>query len=169
MATHQHWLYRPEQPPWPAARPPRWLPMPMLLVTGLLVPLAAIAGLEQTPQVRPQQPPLQDPSQIRLPLIETLPQSIERRRAFPFQANCDGNTKEMLACLWQRRDQQDQRLASLLTNAEDLELWRGVRQRLCRRAAARGAGGSIAPLLGLECELELNATLLRQISGPLVP
>lgn len=106
---------------------------------------------------------------LSLELIETLPQSIELRRVFPFQPNCNGNTKEMLACLWQQRDRQDQRLQTLLGSATELELWRGVRQRLCRRAAERGAGGSIAPLLGLECELALTTTLLDQIALPARP
>lgn len=106
------------------------------------------------------------PRGLSLELIETLPQSIDLRSRFPFAPNCNGNTKEMLACLWRQRDRQDQRLQSRLGGSSELELWRAVRQRVCRRAAERGAGGSIAPLLGLECELALNTTLLDQIGTP---
>ena len=127
---------------------------------------AAAAAASQAPSAKPA---AALPRTLSLELIETLPQSIELRRSFPFAPNCNGNTKEMLACLWRQRDRQDQRLQALLGSATELELWRGVRQRLCRRAAERGAGGSIAPLLGLECELALTTTLLDQIALPSRP
>jgi hypothetical protein len=77
------------------------------------------------------------------PPLETLAASIQRRLAFPFQPDCQGNTQEIVACLWQRRDRQDQRLATLLGSAEALETWRGARAAACRRSAERGSGGSI--------------------------
>ncbi len=107
--------------------------------------------------------------QLSLELLETLPESIALRRQFPFRPDCNGNTKEMLACLWRQRDRQDQRLQPLLGGPQELERWRAVRQRVCRRAAEKGSGGSIAPLLGLECELALNTSLLSQITTALVP
>jgi hypothetical protein len=138
----------------------------LLLVLLMALPAFAASPPAPSPSGSAAAPP---PRTLSLELIETLPQSIELRRSFPFAPNCNGNTQEMRACLWRQRDRQDQRLQTLLGSATELELWRGVRQRLCRRSAERGAGGSIAPLLGLECELALTTTLLDQIASPLLP
>jgi len=99
---------------------------------------------------------------------ENLSQSIHRRKEFPFPARCDGNTQEMVACLWQRRDRSDLRLRKLLGNEQVLEHWRAARLAVCRRSSERGAGGSIQPLLWLGCENALNATLIEQITSPLL-
>jgi len=99
---------------------------------------------------------------------ESLSQSIQRRKDFPFPARCDGNTQEMVACLWQRRDRSDLRLRKLLSNEQVLEHWRAARLAVCRRSSERGAGGSIQPLLWLGCENALNATLTEQITSPLL-
>ncbi len=40
---------------------------------------------------------------------ESLGQSIQRRQEFPFPARCEGNTQEMVACLWQQRVTNRQR------------------------------------------------------------
>jgi hypothetical protein len=99
---------------------------------------------------------------------ESLSESIQRRREFPFKPRCDGNTQEMVACLWQERDRDDLRLRHLLRDEQHLEGWRQARLAVCRRAADRGAGGSIRPLLWLECENALNSTLIEQITSPLL-
>jgi hypothetical protein len=99
---------------------------------------------------------------------ESLSESIQRRREFPFKPRCDGNTQEMVACLWQERDRDDLRLRHLLSDEQHLEGWRQARLAVCRRAADRGAGGSIRPLLWLECENALNSTLIEQITSPLL-
>ena len=99
---------------------------------------------------------------------ESLSQSIQRRREFPFPARCDGNTQEMVACLWQRRDRGDLRLRRLLGNENTLERWRTARLAVCHRSSERGAGGSIQPLLWLGCENNLNTTLIEQITSPLL-
>jgi hypothetical protein len=99
---------------------------------------------------------------------ESLSQSIQRRREFPFPPRCDGNTQEMVACLWQRRNHGDLRLRRLLGNEQELERWRATRLAVCRGSAERGAGGSIQPLLWLGCENALNSTLIEQITSPLL-
>lgn len=99
---------------------------------------------------------------------ESLSQSIQRRKDFPFPARCDGNTQEMVACLWQERDRGDLRLRKLLGNEQALERWRAARLTVCRRSSERGAGGSIQPLLWLGCESALNTTLIEQITSPLL-
>jgi len=99
---------------------------------------------------------------------ESLSQSIQRRREFPFPTRCDGNTQEMVACLWQRRDRGDLRLRRLLGNENTLERWRTARLAVCHRSSERGAGGSIQPLLWLGCENNLNTTLIEQITSPLL-
>lgn len=99
---------------------------------------------------------------------ERLNESIQRRQEFPFPARCDGNPQEMVACLWQRRDRGDLRLRKLLGNEQVLEHWRAARLAVCRRSNERGAGGSIQPLLGLSCENALNATLIEDITSPLL-
>jgi len=99
---------------------------------------------------------------------ESLSQSIQRRQEFPFPPRCDGNTQEMVACLWQRRNHGDLRLRKLLGNEQELERWRATRLAVCRGSAERGAGGSIQPLLWLGCENALNSTLVEQITSPLL-
>jgi hypothetical protein len=99
---------------------------------------------------------------------ESLSQSIQRRQEFPFTPLCDGNTQEMVACLWQRRNHGDLRLRKLLGNEQELERWRATRLAVCRGSAERGAGGSIQPLLWLGCENALNSTLVEQITSPLM-
>jgi hypothetical protein len=101
-------------------------------------------------------------------ITENLSQSIQRRKDFPFPARCDGNTQEMVACLWQRRDRGDLRLRRLVGNEQALEHWRAARLAVCRRSAERGSGGSVQPLLWLGCENALNATLIEQITSPLL-
>ena len=100
---------------------------------------------------------------------ETLAQSIERRRVFPFRPNCEGNTQELVACLWQRRDQLDGRLLELLGGSQELEGWRSARHGVCRRPAERGLGGSIRPILWFSCENALNTSLLQQLTPRLGP
>lgn len=134
----------------------------------LAAPAAAPAAGPSAPVApagAPAGAPIAAPAQAPL---ETLAESIQRRLAFPFQPDCQGNTQEIVACLWQRRDRQDQRLATLLGSAEALEAWRGARAAACRRSAERGSGGSIQPILGLGCENALNATLIQQTAGPLL-
>jgi hypothetical protein len=111
--------------------------------------------------------PLTTPQQPETLQLETLQQSIQRRQAFPFRADCNGNTQEMAACLWQQRDQTDQRLLPLLGGSLPLERWRSVRHAVCERSAQRGQGGSIVPILWLTCDNALNATLLEQLTTPL--
>ena len=100
---------------------------------------------------------------------DSLRQSVQQLRQFPFRADCDGNTQEMVACLWQQRNQEDATLGPLLGSPALLEQWRASRRKVCERAAARAQGGSIHPLVWLGCENGLNAVLIRQISRPLVP
>jgi len=38
---------------------------------------------------------------------DSLEQSVEQLRRFPFQPECDGNTQEIVACLWRQRNQDD--------------------------------------------------------------
>ncbi|MFM7674068.1 MAG: hypothetical protein ACKO5F_00395 [Synechococcus sp.] len=95
---------------------------------------------------------------------ETLQQSIQRRQAFPFTPNCSGNTQEMAAYLWQQRNQTDQRLLPLLGGAPPLERWRSERRAVCERSAQRAAGGSLLPVLWLQCENNLNEALLQQFT-----
>lgn len=82
---------------------------------------------------------------------DSLQKSKEMRKQFPFQANCNGNTQEMVACLWERRNREDGVLGSLL----------GV--------AKKGEGGSIHPILWLRCENGMNRELLRLLKQPLFP
>jgi hypothetical protein len=124
----------------------------LALAMGLVYPSAGAESPGSTPA-----------SEVR----ESLSQSIQRRREFPFPPRCDGNTQEMVACLWQRRDRGDLRLRKLLGNEQELERWRATRLVVCRGSAERGAGGSIQPLLWLGCENALNATLIEQITTPL--
>ena len=122
---------------------PRLL-LPLLLVTAL-VPLRAQA------------------------VDDSLHQSIQDLRSFPFRPDCNGNTQEIVACLWHRRNLDDATLGPLLGGSTLLEQWRISRRRVCGRAAAKAEGGSIHPIIWLRCENSLNATLIRQIRQPLVP
>jgi hypothetical protein len=112
---------------------------------------------------------LSAPTRLAAQSPETLPQSIERRRAFPFRPNCEVNTQQLVACLWQRRDQLDGRLLELLGGSRELEGWRSVRHGVCRRPAERGRGGSIGSLLWFSCENALNTTLLQQLTPGVGP
>ncbi|MEA5424298.1 hypothetical protein [Synechococcus sp. CCY9202] len=128
---------------------------------SLIAAFALFSGLAGWAQ------PLTTPQQKETLQQETLQQSIQRRQAFPFRPDCNGNTQEMAACLWQERDQADQRLLPLLGGSLPLERWRSVRHAVCERSAQRSQGGSILPILWLTCENELNATLLQQLTTPL--
>ncbi len=99
---------------------------------------------------------------------DTLQGSLEMRRQFPFQANCDGNTQEMVACLWERRNREDRVLGSLLEEEGRLEQWRASRRKVCEVVAQKGLGGSIHPILWLDCENGLNRSLLRLLKQPLL-
>jgi hypothetical protein len=99
---------------------------------------------------------------------ESLGQSRERLRHFPFQPDCGGNTQEMVACLWEQRNQADAALAKPLGTPEVLERWRSSRRQVCRQAAEKARGGSIHPIVWLSCENQLNKELLRQIRRPLL-
>ena len=99
---------------------------------------------------------------------ESLSQSRERLLRFPFQPDCGGNTQELVACLWQRRNEADTTLAGLLGKPELLEQWRSSRRQVCRQAAQKAMGGSILPIVWLSCENGLNKELLRQIRRPLL-
>jgi hypothetical protein len=98
---------------------------------------------------------------------DSLRQSRERLRDFPFQPDCGGNTQEMVACLWERRNQGDAALEDLLGSPALLEPWRSSRRSVCRQAARKAQGGSLHPIVWLSCENALNRELLRQIRRPL--
>jgi len=97
---------------------------------------------------------------------DTLAQSMQRLKDFPFTANCEGNTQEMVACLWQQRNQADLRLRQRLGSDRLLEAWRRNRADVCDVAAQPMANGSIVPLVTLGCENALNATLRKQLQPP---
>jgi uncharacterized protein YecT (DUF1311 family) len=99
---------------------------------------------------------------------DTLQHSRNQLQHFPFQPNCDGNTQEMVACLWKRRNQADANLARLLDKPELLEQWRASRRLVCGQAAGKARGGSIYPIVWLSCEDSLNQELLRQLGRPLL-
>jgi hypothetical protein len=120
---------------------------------GLVVFAGTAQALEATPAKAPD---------------DTLNESRELLRQFPFTPNCDGNTQEMVACLWQRRNQQDGALMRALANSQTLEQWRSSRRKACEVAAAKAKGGSVYPIVWLSCEIALNKELLRQISRPLL-
>jgi hypothetical protein len=107
------------------------------------------------------------PSPVRA-ANDTLQESQDLRKQFPFQAKCDGNTQEMVACLWERRNREDQVLGTLLGEAARLEQWRASRRRVCEVGAQKGLGGSIHPILWLRCENGLNLELLRLLKQPLL-
>jgi len=100
---------------------------------------------------------------------DTLRQSTQQLQRFPFQPDCDGNTQEIVACLWRQRNQDDKTLQHLLGSSALLERWRATRRQVCERAAAKAEGGSIHPIIWLGCEHKLNAALIKEISQPLVP
>jgi uncharacterized protein YecT (DUF1311 family) len=137
-------------PPLPQL-PPRLLP-PLLLGATLLAPgpLAPLAA-----------PPARAAD-------DTLPQSVQQLRRFPFQPNCAGNTQEIVACLWQQRNRGDATLQRLLGSVELREQWRASRRRVCERVAAKAEGGSIQPIVWLSCENALNTTLIDQLRKPLL-
>jgi len=154
-----------------------WLGRPMapistslaLLALGLVCPAAGAEGVGPKSAgalAIPGTASAEAPPASEAP--ESLSQSIQRRQEFPFPPRCDGNTQEMVACLWQRRNHGDLRLRKLLGNEQELERWRATRLAVCRGSAERGAGGSIQPLLWLGCENALNSTLVEQITSPLL-
>jgi uncharacterized protein YecT (DUF1311 family) len=100
---------------------------------------------------------------------DTLRQSVQQQQRFPFRPDCDGNTQEIVACLWRQRNQDDATLQRLLGSSALLEHWRSSRRQVCERAAAKAEGGSIHPIVWLSCENKLSADLIREISQPLVP
>lgn len=99
---------------------------------------------------------------------DTLGQSQQLLRQFPFQPNCDGNTQEMVACLWRTRNQADTMLLRLLGDGARLERWRAGRRQVCEIAAEKAKGGSVHPIVWLSCENALNKELLRQLRRPLL-
>lgn len=99
---------------------------------------------------------------------DTLSQSQVQQRQFPFAPNCRGNTQEIVACLWQRRNQADQSLQTLLGERARLERWRSGRRQVCEIAAEKAKGGSVQPIVWLSCENALNKELLRQVRRPLL-
>ena len=98
---------------------------------------------------------------------DRLQQSERQLSQFPFRPNCAGNNQEIVACLWQRRNQADLKLKALLRSPALLKQWRSSRRQLCAKAAANAEGGSMYPLVALGCENSLNNTLMEQISRPL--
>jgi hypothetical protein len=102
------------------------------------------------------------------PRADSLRQSQDLLRRFPFAPNCNGNTQEMVACLWERRNREDRVLGALLGETERLEQWRASRRRVCEVVAQKGVGGSIHPILWLSCENGLNRELLRLLKQPLL-
>nr|WP_254217274.1 lysozyme inhibitor LprI family protein [Synechococcus sp. CCY 9618] len=129
--------------------------------SGLLLWALAAAALLPLPALAASPPVTSAP-----PPPETLQQSIERFRAFPFRPDCGGTTQEIAACLWSRRNQDDRRLLELM-DVGTLEPWRAGRRRACEWVAAKAEGGSLLPILWFECENALNQTLLRQLTVPL--
>ena len=127
---------------------PRFVALTLALMGGaLLMPAAGAA-------------PLKAPA-------ETLQQSVQDLKAFPFKPNCDGNTQEIVACLWLRRNQDDAKLKRLLGSPALLEQWRAMRKQVCGKAAAKAEGGTIQPIVWVGCDNALNAALLKQITEPL--
>jgi hypothetical protein len=100
---------------------------------------------------------------------DTLRRSVQQLQQFPFQPDCEGNTQEIVACLWRQRNQGDATLQQLLGSPALLERWRTSRRQVCERAARKAEGGSIHPIVWLSCENKLTAALLREIDQPLLP
>jgi len=71
---------------------------------------------------------------------DSLRQSVQRLQQCPFRPDCDGNTQEMVACLWRQRNQEDATLQRLLASSALLERWRASRRQACERAAAKAEG-----------------------------
>ncbi len=128
----------------------------LALISALLTSAALLTG-----------PADAAPAKTKAP-DDTLQQSVQGLKQFPFRPNCDGNTQEIVACLWQRRNQQDSRLQRQLGSSSLLEQWRRTRRQVCAKAAAKAEGGSMQPIVGLSCENTLNAALQEQISQPLL-
>lgn len=99
---------------------------------------------------------------------DSLETSQRQLHHFPFAPNCSGNTQEMVACLWQRRNQADAALVPLLGTRDLLEQWRLNRRQVCGLAATKAQGGSVHPIVWLSCENALNKELLRQMQRPLL-
>jgi hypothetical protein len=78
---------------------------------------------------------------------DSLDQSVQQLRRFPFQPDCDGNTQKIVACLWRQRNQNDATLQRLLGSSALLEQWRTNRRQVCERAATKAEGGSIHPII----------------------
>ena len=100
---------------------------------------------------------------------DSLDQSVQQLRRFPFQPDCDGNTQKIVACLWRQRNQNDATLQRLLGSSALLEQWRTNRRQVCERAATKAEGGSIHAIIWLGWENKLNAALIKEIDQPLVP
>jgi len=124
--------------------------VPLLLLAPLVISAVLIPGSAQAAD-------------------DSLNQSVQQLRRFPFQPDCDGNTQEIVACLWRQRNQNDVTLQRQLGSSALLEQWRTSRRQVCERAAAKAEGGSIHPIVWLGCENKLNAALIKEISQPLVP
>jgi hypothetical protein len=105
------------------------------------------------------------PASSLSPPPESLQQSIQRLRAFPFRPDGNGNTQEIVVCLWRQRNQADLRLREL-TDAGTLEPWRTSRRRACEQVTARAEGGTLLPILWFTCDNALNRTLLKQLTTP---
>ncbi|MFM1798765.1 MAG: hypothetical protein RLZZ117_1043 [Cyanobacteriota bacterium] len=97
----------------------------------------------------------------------TLRESRQQLRQFPFRPDCGGNTQEMVACLWERRNQADAALEQRLGSAPLLEQWRSIRRKVCQPVADKARGGSLHPIVWLSCENALTRELLKQIRQPL--
>jgi uncharacterized protein YecT (DUF1311 family) len=94
---------------------------------------------------------------------QSLDESIQRRKQFPFQANCAGSTREIVACLWSRIDAQDIELRRRFKDEASLEQWRQGRRSGCQLVASRVKGGSAWPIYLMSCEEELNRKLLEAL------
>jgi hypothetical protein len=94
---------------------------------------------------------------------QSLDDSIQRRSHFPFQANCAGNTRQIIACLWSRIDGQDIELRRRFKDEASLEQWRQGRRSGCQLVAERFKGGSAWPIYLMSCEAELNGKLLEAL------
>jgi len=132
----------------PQTMPGRCRPLPSLrlAVTPAILSLLWVAPMAAKPL--PQQ---------------SLDESIQRRSQFPFQANCSGTTREIVACLWSRVDGQDIELRGRFGDEASLEQWRQGRRSGCQLVAERFKGGSAWPVQLMSCEVELNGKLLEAL------
>ncbi|MBE9171664.1 DUF1311 domain-containing protein [Cyanobium sp. LEGE 06143] len=136
----------------------------LLLSSVLLWPALAPVG------ARSGDSPLGKTSPAEAPATQnSLQDSLRQRQAFPFHPDCDGNTQEIVACLWQQRNQADVSLEGLLGQGALLEPWRSSRRQVCEQTTRPVEGGSIGPIVWLGCENALNATLIEQLSGAPAP